>query len=92
MTPSPKSKFLAEKELVNHHLDTIGSSSFQRACELAMLKFIEDAPKDGDTVSAVSNYNRIIGAREFLKTLTGLGDVPEPVKPAEIPHLNHQRR
>jgi len=87
---TPKAKFLTLKDLVNRHLDTVMSESFQRASDTALLQFLLESPTTTDPVVAAANYHRIIGARDFLEKLHKIAEVSEPLKPIETSRLNHQ--
>jgi hypothetical protein len=86
---TPKAKFLAYKDLVNRHLDTVQSESFKAASTAALLQFLDDAPANVDPIAAAANYNRLIGARDFLDKLIKIGDVAEIPKSVEQPKLTH---
>ncbi len=73
MNASPKSRFLAEKNLAKQFLDVVDSEAFNRACEMAMLTLVSEVPANG-------TMEFIRGADRFLEILRNL---PEPAK--EVP-------
>jgi hypothetical protein len=88
MIPTPKAKFVAQKELVNRHFEMVASESFQAASTATLLQFLAEAPSNVDPTAAAQNYNRLIGARDFLNKLIQIGDVAVIPKSVETPKLN----
>ncbi len=82
MNASPKSRFLAEKNLAKQFLDVVDSEAFNRACELAMLSLINEAP-------ASSSMEFIRGADRFLEILRNLPEESKPVQPRRNYGLDH---
>ncbi len=82
MIVSPKQRFLAEKGLTKQFLDMVDSEAFNRACELAMLSLINEAP-------ASSSMEFIRGADRFLEILRNLPEEAKPIQPRRTYTLDH---
>lgn len=70
---SPRDRFLKHPKAVEAHLALVGAPEFRTACDTALLQFIHALPPATD---AATRAHMIDGAREFIRTLFTLGDVP----------------
>lgn len=82
MNLSPRIRFIEAKDLSRRHLDVVASESFLRAAEAALLDLVMSMPDSTEPTVAIASFNRIIGAREYLKRLMNIG---EPIMPGERP-------
>jgi len=74
---SPRTKLLNNKALADKVRDMVDGEVFDTAADAALLQYTESLPVTHSTEDHASNYNRIQGAIEFLKTLRTIVDVPQ---------------
>jgi hypothetical protein len=88
MITSPKIRFQAYKEATQRHLDLTASDGFIEAVDYALLQFIAAAPNPNNQEEAAAGYHRILGARDFIRTLFTLADAPQKRPDPPDPNLN----
>jgi hypothetical protein len=89
MITSPKIRFQAYKEATQRHLDLTASDGFIEAVDYALLQFVAAAPNPNNQEEAAAGYHRILGARDFIRTLFTLADATPPSKPTTDFNLKH---
>lgn len=94
VNPSPKERFLSNREFVTKHHDLIQLPEFQRALDYALLQMsrelaIRETP---DAQDAMGAHYEIKGANDFIKTLKRLAesDIPQ-TKTVDRDNLATQR-
>lgn len=78
--PSPRERFLQDKNAAKIHAATMSNVLFERASDAAMLQFGLNLPVAADAAVASANHYRMQGAQRFLMELMTLGD-PIPTLP-----------
>ena len=68
----------------------LDSESHQQALFSALLQMQMNSPETTDPVLAGIYDQRLVGARQFIKTLSGLCDSVELKKGPEFSNLNHK--
>lgn len=77
----PKQRFAENKDDYTKLHDLTASSFFMRACDAAMMQYIQQNRVTNDAQVALAGYHRITGAQEFLRvllTLTESQTLPNP--------------
>lgn len=72
---TPKQRFLDVKQAADKHRDTVDSSQFSLALDLALLEVLWNLPESDDVQKAAANHWKLRGALTYMKTLESLGNV-----------------
>lgn len=94
VNPSPKARFLANKDFVNKHHDLIQSPEFQRGLDYALLEMQRRlADRNPQTTQdAMGAYYEAKGATDFVKLLKNLAESERPqIKTIDRDNLATQR-
>ena len=78
MVDSPKKRLLRGKAISERIFNLLNSSEFQSGADAAMLQVIEELGDVSEPDQAAAAYNRIMGARTFLRKLQTIADRPKP--------------
>ena len=91
MTISAKQRFLQDANRAAVHRELVVSDKFLIAAEAALLQVVADLPdSSSDPNVAVAGFNRVLGAREYLKALLNLAEQPRVPSRTESFNLNHK--
>lgn len=100
MQLTPKQSFLGNKELVAAHARVVEQPSFQQACNLVLLQYMQAMPNglsDFSSATALAhasaasaNYYKLEGARQFLTLLLTIHEPPPRANVAEKRELNYR--
>jgi hypothetical protein len=89
--PSPKSRFLAEKKLVEAHISIFSSGPAQASIDASLLQYqrILSGMNPADAQGQMAMYNRMKGAEEFVEILLNLSNEHVPTKQEKVGNLSH---
>ncbi len=90
MTYSAKARLLADKATANKHMDAVSSEAFLRGAEAALLEMVMQAPDESPELDASAHYHQIIGARNYLKRLLAIAELPQTPTPKPQYGLNRE--
>lgn len=85
MTYSPKQRLLDQPGLAKPHMDVVATESFLRSAEAALLDMVMNAEDTTNPNIAVVEYGKILGARDYLRSLLNIAD-PKPLPPRRVFH------
>lgn len=89
MSFSPKEEF--QKSVKFTQLaSVINSPDLEYALRTALLTFVENQPTENLGETAASDYQQLVGARRFIRTLKNLAVLPTEYKPNRIGQLGPQ--
>lgn len=94
VNPSPKERFLANRDFVNKHHDLIQLPEFQRGLDYALLQMSRELAlrETATTQDAMGAYYESKGANEFVKILKNLAESERPqIKTVDRDNLATQR-
>lgn len=74
---SPKERFLQDGSAVHAHHNVVDSSATVASLDFAMLQLVERYSRDNGP-TAVLNFHRLQGAKDFISIWLTLGDQPKP--------------
>lgn len=81
---TPKARFQEVGSQAEAWRKLTGEILFEEAADAAMLQLIERTNQDD-----INGFAKIQGAKEFLKILSSLGDVPKDEKPVVSRTINY---
>ncbi len=91
--PTSKARFLESSDNISKHRDLVDSTTFQRACDFAMLQFsmaICTTPIEPGEMSMGAAALKLRGAHDFLSILRNLSEAPQKPSPiVRLDQLNH---
>lgn len=90
VTITPKSRFCEDKKRAAAHRELVVSTNFLSASEAALLTMIDDIAESTDPAVAIAGYNRIVGARKFMKALNALAEESKAITRGDSFNLNHK--
>lgn len=67
----------------------LNSPLFEHCCEVAMLTYVHDLPVGLDGGNSVAFHQQLVGARNFLGKLRGLGSLASEPAVASTPQFRH---
>ena len=73
---TPKQRFVESTRIAEAHKDTVDSSQFLLAMDMALLQIVSELKSTSDVQAAAANYWKLEGALSYMKTLSQLGDAP----------------
>lgn len=90
---SPKQRFLEIKQAADRHRDTVDSTPFAVAMDMAILQVVWDLDLAvaSDVQSAAANYWKLQGAMKYMKELESLGNVKVEKSKISEDNLIHTR-
>jgi len=89
MNLTPKKDFQEKKQFANAHSDLVMSTPFREALHAALLDQVMNLTETNDPAVAAAQYQRIMGARDFITKLLNVAEMPK-TPPAPPPaNLNH---
>ena len=90
MNLTPKKDFQVKKQFADAHRELVVSTQFREALNAALIDQVMDLRDTHDPVVAAAEYQRIMGAREFIQSLLNIAEMPKS-PPAPLPtNLDHQ--
>ena len=91
LNPSPKLRFQTSADSVSKHQDMVDSTTFQRACDFAMLEYGRILHEQAtDANNSIHVALRLRGAHEFLNIFRNLSEkAAQPPTPPPVRNLNH---
>lgn len=92
--PTSKARFLESSDNISKHRDLVDSTTFQRACDFAMLQFsmaVATTPMTAEDVSIGAAGLKLRGAHDFLSIFRNLSEAPQKPSPiVRLGELNHE--
>lgn len=90
MNLTPKKDFQGKKQFADAHRDLVLSIPFREALHAALIDQIMDLRDTHDPAIAAAEYQRIMGARDFIAHLLNVAEMSKS-PPAPLPtNLDHQ--
>lgn len=89
MNLTPKKDFQGKKQFADTHRDLVLSTPFREALHAALIDQIMDLRDSYDPDVAAAEYQRIMGAREFITHLLNIAEMsktPPTNPPANLDH------
>lgn len=90
ITLNPRKRFQESNHQMVVHRELVVSGDFLNAASAALLETVMAAPDPINPDHALAEYSKILGARNYLRTLLNIAEQPELLKnPQNVRNLNH---
>lgn len=92
MNLTPKKDFQGKKQFADAHRELVVSTPFREALHAALIDQVMDLRDTHDPVVAAAEYQRIVGARDFIAHLLNIAEMPKS-PPTPLPtNLDHRTK
>lgn len=89
MVLTPKLRFQENVPATRAHRELVVNDAFRAAVEASLVQMVYSLPTVRDPADAAAQYNRIMGARDFIQTLLNIAE-QTPKVPDKMPaNLDH---
>ena len=89
MNLTPKKDFLEKKQFAEAHRDLVVSTPFREAIHASLLEYVGSLSAVSDPVEATANFNRMVGARDFVHHLLNIAEQTKVPPAPTSANLNH---
>ena len=89
MNLTPKKDFIAKKQFADAHRELVVSTQFRESLNAALIDQVMDLRDTHDPVVAAAEYQRMMGARDFITHLLNIAEMsktPPTTPPANLDH------
>jgi hypothetical protein len=92
MVLTPRPRFQENKAYCSHHKELVVSDQFRAALEASLVEQVMALPNVTDPIEAAANFQRIMGARDFITHLLNVAEQSSPPNKPPVGNLNHSIR
>ena len=92
MNLTPKKDFIAKKQFADAHRELVVSTQFREALHAALIEHVMNLKDVHDPELAAAEFQRIMGAREFITHLLNVAEMPKTPASPPPANLDHSIR